>query len=73
MKHGIIRAISKCRLKDALKMLEECRPSKPVIASHKLILTAMMDSDSAYTHALEAKILIQQFSSNEFQKHVIGE
>lgn len=68
MKCGIIEAISDCRLSDALLMLEHCQVTKPIEVAHGLVLNAMMDSDSAYAHALEAKIVLHQFSEKEFVK-----
>ena len=66
MKLGIIEAIADCRLTDALQMLEQCKQSKPAEVAHGLVLNAMTDSDAAYAHALEAMIVLHQFSEEQF-------
>jgi hypothetical protein len=67
MKHGILQAISDCRLRDALRMLEQCAFNPTVEVCHKLVLTAMMDSEGAYAHALEAKVLIHGAVKDGFE------
>lgn len=66
MKRGILEAIADCRLRDALRMLEDCAYSKPVEVSHRLVLTAMIDTEGAYAHALEARVILHNFSDSEF-------
>lgn len=67
MKAGILLAISDGRLKDALRLLESCRVTKPVELGHKCIINACLHPDDAYAHALIAKVELGRWPDTDFE------
>lgn len=72
MKQGILQAISDCRLRDALRLLESCVATRPVEFGHKCLINACLHDDDAYAHALIAKIELGRWPDSEFRPAFMG-
>lgn len=68
MKYGILQAIADCRLRDALRLLEQCRVTKPVEIGHGCIINALLHPDDAYDHAVIAKCEMSRWPADAFQR-----
>ncbi|NTU54834.1 MAG: hypothetical protein HGA79_01115 [Anaerolineales bacterium] len=68
MKAGILLAISDGRLKDALRILESCKVTRPVEFGHKCIINALLHPDDSYAHALIAKVELGRWPMTDFSK-----